>query len=166
LDAKIGYILKQLKLIGKIIVIVGAVSLWVFFSARSDYKWADLIIEQETQKGWTVIAKQDNFADITSPWTLIKTPVTGLWFINNSNTKKLNQEIYLINTQRVSYDYSRTDKDESWELVNIRTKESAVLEAEQDVSDLNINKIKWYKYETGMPGHQIIEFIVNYDKNN
>ncbi len=158
--------MKHLKLIGKIIVIVGAVSVWVFFSARSDYKWADLIIEQETPKGWTVIAKQDNFADITAPWTLIKTPVTGLWFINNNNTQKLNQEIYLIHTLRVSYDYSGADKEESLELVNIRTRKSAFLDPEQDPSNLNINKLKWYKYETGMPGHQIIEYMVSYDKNH
>lgn len=158
--------MKHLKLIGKIIVIVGAVSLWVFFSARSDYKWADLIIEQETPKGWTVIAKQDNFADITVPWTLIKTPVTGLWFINNNNTKKLNQEIYLIHTLRVSYDYSRTDKEESLELVNIRARESAFFDPEQDLSNLNINKLKWYKYDIGTPGHQIIEYMVKYDKNH
>jgi hypothetical protein len=158
--------MKQLKLIGKIILIIGALSLWVFFSARSDYKWADLIIKEETPKGWSLIAKQDNFVEITAPWTLIKTPVTDLWFIDNANTKKLNQEIYLIHTLGVSYDYSRTDKYETWELVNIKTKESTFLDQEQDLSNLNINKLKWYEFKTGTPGYQIIEYMVSYDKNH
>lgn len=158
--------MKYLKLIGKIIVIVSAVSLWVFFSARSDYQWADLIIEQETLKGWTVIAKQDNFADITVPWTLIKTPVTGLWFIKNNHKQKLNKEIYLIHTLYVSYDYSRTDKEESLWLVNIKTRESAFLDPTQDPSTLNINKLKWYKFEAGAPGFQIIQYMVSYDKKH
>ena len=114
----------------------------------------------------TILKHILNFVDITVPWTLIKTPVTGLWFVNDKNTRKVNQEIYLIHTQRVSYNYSRTDRDEYWELVNIRTKESAFLDPEQDISNLNINKLKWNKYETGMPGHQIIEFMVSYDKNH
>ena len=158
------YIVKRLKQISKIVIIIGVVFGGVFFSVKSDYEWADLIIEQETQKGWTVIAKQDNFVDITVPWTIIKTPVTGLWFINNNNTKKLNQEIYLTYILHVSYDYSRTDREEYLELVNIRTRESSFLDPKEALSNLNINKLKWYKFETGMPGHQIIEYLVHYDK--
>ncbi len=147
----------------KVIVIISAIFLWVFFSARSDYRCADLIVEQETPEGWTIIYKQDYFSDLTLPWTWIKTPVTGMWFINNAHTKKINQEIYLIHTLRVSYDYSQTDKEESFELVNTKTRESAFLDPEQDLSALNISKLKWYKYEPGTPGYQIIHYVL---KNN
>nr|VFJ78877.1 MAG: hypothetical protein BECKFW1821C_GA0114237_12084 [Candidatus Kentron sp. FW] len=154
--------MKYLKVIG----IIGAISLWVFFSARSDYKWADLIVEQETSKGWAIAYRQDNFADLTLPWTWIKTPVTGLWFINDTHTQKINSEIYLIHTLRVSYDYSKTDKEESLELVNVKTRESVFLDTEQDLSALSANKLKWHKYDPGTPGDQIIQYVVKkYEKN-
>ena len=149
-----------------VIAIIGAISLWVFFSARSDYMWADLIVEKETPKGWAIVYKSDNFSDLTQPWTWIKTPVTGLWFINDSHTKKISQEIYLIHTLRVSWDYTKTDKEESLELVNVKTSELALLDPEQDLSTLNANKLKWHKYKPGTPGDQIIQFVVKkYDKN-
>lgn len=75
--------MKYLTAIGVII----AIALWIFFSARSDYNWADLIIEQEVAKSWTIVVKQDNFSDLTLPWTWFKTPVTGLWFVNDSHTR-------------------------------------------------------------------------------
>lgn len=148
----------------KVIAIVGAISLWVFFSAKSDYEWADLIIKEETPKGYTIVYKQDNFGDIVIPWTWIKTPVTGLWFINDSHSKKLNQDIYLIHTLHVSYDYSRTDKKQCWELVNTKTGESAILDPKQDLSDINTSKLKWHKYAVGTPGYQIIQYIVKSGK--
>ncbi len=150
----------------KVIAIIGAISLWVFFSARSDYKWADLIVEQETPKGWAIVYKQDNFADLTLPWTWIKTPVTGLWFIIDAHTKKQNQDIYLIHTLRVSYNYSKTDREEYLELVNIKTSESAFLDPKQDLSALNASNLKWHKYEPGTPGDQIIQYVAKkYEKN-
>lgn len=145
----------------KIIAIIGAIFLWVFFSARSDYRWADIIVEQETSKGWNLVYKQDNFADLTLPWTWIKTPVTGLWFINDAQTKKLTPDIYLIHTLRVSYDYSKTDRQESWNLINIMTRESAFIDPQQDLSTLNMSKLKWLKYEPATPGNKIIQYVVS-----
>lgn len=150
----------------KVIAIIGAISLWVFFSARSDYTWADLIVEQESPKGWAIIYKQDNFADLTLPWTWIKTPVTGLWFINDAHTKKISPEIYLIHTLRVSYDYSKTDKEESLELVNVKTSKSTFLDPKQDLSSFNVNNLKWHKYDPGTPGDQIIQHVVKKYENN
>ena len=150
----------------KVIVIVCIISLWIFFSARSDYQWADLIIEKEIPNGWSLIYKQDNLSDLTLPWTWIKAPVTGIWFINDSHTKKLNQKMYIIHTFRVSYDYSKTDKKDSWELVNVKTKESAILDTNQNLSAIDSSKLKWYKYEVGTPGYQIIQYMVNYDENS
>ena len=150
----------------KVIAVIAAISLWIIYSARSDYKWADLIVEQETTKGWTIVYKQDNFADLTLPWTWIKAPVTGLWFINDVHTKKLNRDIYIIHTLRVSYDYSKTDKEESLELVNVKTRESAFLNTEQDLSTLNVSKLKWHRYELGTPGCRIIQYVVKISEKN
>jgi len=150
----------------KVIVSIGIISLLLFFSAMSDYKWADLIVKQETPKGWVIVYKQNNFMDLTLPWTWIKTPVTGLWFIKDTHTQKLNQDIYLIHTLRVSYDYSRTERDESFEIVNIKTSESAFIDTDQDLSTLNVNNLKWYKFDSDTPGNQIIQYMVKYYEEN
>lgn len=150
----------------KVVAVLGAISLWVFLSAWSDYKWADLIVEKETPKGWTIVHKQDNLVNPTSPWTWIKSPVTGLWFINDARTKQLDQGIYLIHTLRVSYDYIKTDKEEYLELVNVNTRELAFLAPEQDLSTLNASTLKWHKYENGTPGDETIQYVVKkYEKN-
>jgi hypothetical protein len=157
--------MKYLKKVGIALVVICVISIWVYLSARSDYTWANLIIEQETSKGQTLITKSDNFTSLTVPWTFFKTPVTGLWFCNKTNTKKLNQEIYLMKILYVSYDYKKTEKDEYWIIINIKNKESFIMDSEQELNNINFSKLKWRKYETGSPGFQIIEYIINYDKN-
>ena len=149
----------------KVIIIAGAIFIWLFFAARSDYEWADAIIEQETDKGWTIVVQQDNFIDIMLPWTWVKTPVTGLWFIESSHTRKLNRGVYLIHILRVSYDYSQTDREESWELINIRTEGSKFIDSPQHLSTIDIGKLQWHKYEVGTPGYQIIQYMVSYDRS-
>lgn len=144
----------------KVIAILGAISLWLLFSVKPDYEWANLTINEETPKGYTIIYKQHS-GSIVEPWTWIKSPVTALWFINDSHSKKLNQHIYLIHSLRVS----RTEKVQNWELVNIKTGESAFINPEQDLSDLNASKLKWHKYAVGTPGNQIIQYVVNNNEN-
>ena len=87
--------------------------------------------------------------------------MTGLWFIDDTHTRKISQEIYLIHTLRVSYDYSKTDRQESLSLVNVKRKESAYLDPEQELSTLDVNELKWHQYEAGTPGHQIIQYVAN-----
>jgi hypothetical protein len=60
---------------------------------------------------------------------------------------------------------SRTEKVQNWELVNIKTGESAFINPEQDLSDLNASKLKWHKYAVGTPGNQIIQYVVNNNEN-
>jgi hypothetical protein len=141
----------------KVAAIVGIVSLCVFFWARSDYRWADLAIRQETPNGWNLIHREDNLADLFLPWTWIKAPVTGLWFIADAQTQRLNQQIYTAHILRVSYDYSKTDREELMQLVNVQTKESAFLKTKQELLASDINAIKWHKHEPGTPGDAIIK---------
>ena len=50
----------------EVIVIIGAISLWVFFSEKSDFRWANFFVEQEMTKGWNLVYKQDNFVGMPS----------------------------------------------------------------------------------------------------
>ena len=68
------------------ILIVGA---WFYFDARSDYSWSNIVIKQKTEDGWTLAATQDNFGDLIRPWTLFKTPITGLWFTKPNELRQL-----------------------------------------------------------------------------
>ena len=156
-----GGILKYIKVIG----IVCAIFLWIYFSAIGDYKWADSAIEDATQKGWTVIIQQNDLSDIVMPWTWVNPPVTGLWFINKQGIRKMEQGIYLVHTLRLHYNYSSTESGESFECVNVETEESSLLSDVQDFTQVDIEELEWQKYDEGSPGHQIIEYIVNYSEN-
>ena len=60
-----------------VILIIG---LWVYLDSRSDYTWAQRIIDKEYSDGWALAARNNNFVDPFHPWTLFNAPVTGLWF--------------------------------------------------------------------------------------
>ncbi|MBD3343042.1 MAG: hypothetical protein GF353_28350 [Candidatus Lokiarchaeota archaeon] len=155
--------MRRLKPILLTLAIICIISLWIYLSAVADYRWAESVIAEEIQNGWTLIIKQDNLVNITAPWSLIKTPVTGLWFIDNEDINKLSQDIYQIHTLRVSYDYSQTDRGESSSLINVRKRESAFINPD---SSLNIETLIWENYEIGTPGCQIIDYIVKNDIDN
>lgn len=144
----------------KPVLIICVLFLWVFLSASADYQWASKIIRNEVQEGWVVVHKQDNLSDLFSPWSLFKTPVTGIWFVNDTDIKNINSNIILVHVLRVSYNYSRTDREEYFNLVNAKTEESAFVGSGEDLKSLV--EIKWDKPASGTPGAHIIQHVVNY----
>lgn len=141
-----------------IIVGVLVVGAWIFFYDQSDYSWAELMTQKKTAEGWTLVATQDNFGDLARPWTWLKTPVTGLWFIKMIESRQLGS-IVLVPILRVSYDYSKTEQNEYFELFDVSKGNSAILEANVPIEKINFSTIEWNNYKDGTPGDKLIKYV-------
>ena len=137
------------------VLIIGA---WFMIDARSDYTWSDIVIQQKTAEGWTLIIKDDSFADAIRPWTWLNTPVTRLWFTKPSQSRHFGP-IVVAPVLSVSYDYSRTEQAEHVELFNVTTGKSAFLPQNITPDKINYEGLEWRDYPTGTPGDKIIIFF-------
>jgi len=154
--------MKILKISSIVLLIVAL----LFFYARSDYTWADRVKEEKLKEGWTLVFEQDNFASLSKPWTLFKTPVTGLWFVMDAETMPLlsNLNIYLSSVLYVRYDYSQTEESHYYELFDIERMKSAMLPAENlemaltAVAKIPLDEFEWQNYEHGSPGSKLIDY--------
>jgi hypothetical protein len=67
------------------VAVLSLFSLLLIFEIYSDYHWAPAQIANATVSGWQVAAKLDNFIDLRRPWTIVKQPITVLWFVKPSD---------------------------------------------------------------------------------
>ena len=130
----------------------------VFSSARVDYSWSELMIRKKTAEGWTLAATSDNYVDILSPWTLFKTPVTGLWFIKLNDLTQ-NGPFIAGSVLHISYDYSKTEQEEYIELFDIEKGKSAFLLKDTNIELYDPSSLEWNDYPPGSPGDKLIKFI-------
>lgn len=137
------------------VLIVGA---WFLWDARSDYTWSDIMTQKKTAEGWSLVATQDNFADLIRPWTWIKSPVTGLWFTKPSESRRIGP-VVIAPVLRVSYDYSITEQEEYVEFFNIDTGKSAFPPENTTPESINYASLEWHDYPAGTPGDKLIKYI-------
>src|SRR5438552_205498 len=88
---------RWLKTLGILALIFGA----LFFYARSDYTWTSSIIAKTEKNGWHLVSRQTNIVFIERPWTMIKTPVMGLWFINPNRMFRVDEDIAVAEILRI-----------------------------------------------------------------
>ena len=131
----------------------------MFFYARSDYIWADRI-KNAAPSDWSLVVQQDNFSALSKPWTLFKTPVTGLWFVKSGEIRQVAPHILLAPVLRFHYDYSQTEQYESYQLFDLQERKTAYLNDETEIDNLDIKKLEWHSYEVGTPGALLIQYFV------
>lgn len=146
----------------KMILPIIAFIAYIGFGIYGDYTWSEGIIEDYKNAGWSVISKQDNYASITSPWTLIKTPVTGYWMVKDNAIKRYQRGIYLVPIAHVHYDYDKIIEDVDFEFIDIARKQIAYATPEQikknDLEHLQW-KSNWYTLKEGQQGYEIINYV-------
>jgi hypothetical protein len=140
-----------------VVLLIGA---WIFFDARSDYSWSEMIVEKKSAEGWTLAATQDNFVDLVRPWTWFNTPVTGPWFVKPEQLRRLDSSFIVIAPiLRVSYDYSRTEQETYVECFDVANGKSAFLPESTPIESVSLSQLKWHDYPSGTPGDKLIKYI-------
>ncbi|RJP74028.1 MAG: hypothetical protein C4532_03275 [Candidatus Abyssobacteria bacterium SURF_17] len=149
---------QNMKRMAKVCAGLLVVAVWVFFHARADYSWSEKIIEKKTAEGWTLAATQDNFGDLVRPWTWFKTPVTGLWFIRQQESRRF-RSVIAVPVLRVSYDYSKTEQEEHVEFFDIAEGRSAILVEDMPIEKVVLSQLEWVAYPPGTPGDKLIKYM-------
>ncbi len=152
----------------KIILLIIAITAYIAFDVYGDYTWGKGIIQNYQNEGWTIVYKQDNYASVTSPWTLIKTPVTGYWMVNVNGIKRYHRSLYLVPVAHVYYDYAQIKEDVSIDIIDVARRQAAYATPEQiktnDLKHLQ-RKDSWYSYAKEEPGYEIIEYVTKKAKS-
>jgi hypothetical protein len=140
-----------------VILIIG---LWVYLDSRSDYTWAQRIIDKEYSDGWALAARNNNFVDPFHPWTLFNAPVTGLWFVRPNEIQSTGtSDVVVLDVLRVSYDYSRTERESYVEYINIKNGTSAYLSSKPNAKAVVQLDLTWTRFPVGTPGDDLIKFV-------
>lgn len=147
----------------KIFITIGIivlVFLWLFFSARGDYLWSDLIINEKQKDGWVVAVTSNNLVDITRPWTIFKQPIIQIGFIKPKEIVWLDNEHILIKILWVNYEnFSRTREEIFQNVIDCKNNRSAFVDDKVLVTEINLSKLDWIDSAPNTPGEQINKFI-------
>lgn len=130
----------------KIIIILAALGFLLFLVVLpmyNDYNWAKKNREEFTKAGYVEIHSLDNFSSLTAPWSIIRSPVTSLWFAEQEFVYY--EEPYLfVPIAHLSYEYfGREEVDYYIELYNTETHQNTVLQ-QDEVDITKLEDKEWF----------------------
>jgi hypothetical protein len=143
--------------IGVIVVVV--IAAITGLSVRRDYLWAPANIEYQTSQGWTLAATTDNFIEPTHPWTIFRTPVTGLWFVKPKAARKIADGVVVVPQMSLHFNYEDTDPIEGRTVFDLRNHRSAFIADEDNVAPIHIEALEWRVFEKHTPGAEVQDFV-------
>lgn len=138
--------MKKIIGIAVIVIILGG---WIYL----DYSWDERLIRKVARDGWVPAAVNDNY--VIHPWNFIKCSVVGIWFVNPSSMFRLSADIVIAGVMHFDRDEGQSN---SLELFDCPKKLTAYISPEE-LKAGDFTKVKWYSFENGTPGAQLIEFI-------
>jgi len=126
-----------------IAVALGFLLYLVVFPMYKDYTWAKKNREEFTGAGYVEIHSLDNFSSLTAPWSIIRPPVTSLWFAEKELVYY--EEPYLVvPVANLRYEYFGRDEVEYYiEIYNTDTHQNTYLQPNEDVSAIPEDK-EWF----------------------
>ena len=142
-------------------VLLYGLPLFLFFGwwIRSDYTWAQDVVEHESKDGWVLVNTLDNTISLTSPWTIIKTPTSTVFFVKRDSVKKIDNQYLQVDELIVSNpDFSGTKRSEIASVLDCRNVRRGSRDQEIDNTE-QAEQIKWHEYESDSPALQTIKNI-------
>lgn len=151
----------------KTILIFSAIIIIIIFLAYNDYSWSNKIINKYTNDGWIVAATSNNLVIPSSPWTIIKQPVSLIAFFHPNKTILIGNGIIMSETMWVDYSNLEDTKMDSFrELYNCENNTSAIIEKEKQFQDVNLTQLTWHKFEDSTPGYEVTKKICEFANRN
>src|SRR5579862_7222413 len=141
------------------LVAIGIV--WLCVPIYGDYHWTGSVTREKSRDGWVVAAKLGNLIDLTRPWTIVRQPIDSLWFIRPDEIVGLSANLRFVQALSV-----RQQKDTvlgyeslSDDIVNCSDRTMAYLDKSDDISNLDLDRLKWTKFDATTPGAQEVNFV-------
>jgi hypothetical protein len=147
---------KKLTILGILLLVSGGISLY----ARADYTWASSVIKKTESKGWHLVSKQDNISFLSRPWTIIKPPVLGVWFINPKRIMRVDEDIVVAEVLRTQRQADGSTESEAY--VNIFDCQNYQAFSPDDITKVrqaDLKSLDWFQHEHGTPGGDLLDFV-------
>lgn len=134
-----------MKTVGKIIGGIGffrLLLLWWTWGYNARYEWADIVIKEKEQDGWSVAFKDEKLVTLSEPWTIWNRPISGIAFIKTILISKNSPR--LLGTQILWMEYNDGYPKGKIKSVAIdcNNKQIAILN-DKFTPDINISQIEW-----------------------
>jgi len=153
-----------MKKFGSTILVITFIASFLLYFAWRDYSWADRVKSEVSGSGLKLVYEQDNHGSLERPWTWIKTPVTSLWYVDLEGMGQISDEIAVVRTVRISYNFGKPETTTSYELVDRSTGRSHILRSTpltvDDLPKERFEDLKWHKYADDTPGIAIVDFVI------
>ena len=110
-----------------ILVVVVAVLLLLSLRIYLDYTWAPKTIQEFEEKGFVILDSSPDYSNVTAPWSLVKTPVTSIWFAKKAWIR-LNSNYLTVPIVHVQYRYyAGVEVRDYWTVYNLESHEETVI---------------------------------------
>ena len=146
---------RSIQISAVVLVIIGLVVL----DAWKDYRWAGANVTAYSSEGWVVAASSKNFAAITSPWTLVRTPVSGLWFVKPADALRVTPTIVAIPQMSLHYNFDAAEQFESVRLFDVAKHTSVALEDGSEIAKIGLTNLEWRAPKPGTPDAEVQAFV-------
>jgi hypothetical protein len=128
---------------------------------REDYLWADREIAAGMQDGWHVVYQQNIHADPVYPWTLVRTPVTALYFMKPGTIQRHGSQLFLAPVAAKTYDYThrQTHHHLFWAGFDLANNRIAIFKADRDGLVVVQREVTWIPIQPGSPGESLATYV-------
>lgn len=137
------------------------ISGFVALDAWKDYRWAEANVRAYSNEGWVLATSSKNFAAITSPWTLVRPPVSGLWFVKPSDALRITPTIVAVPQMSLHYDFDGAEQFESVHLFDVAKHTSVALEDGSEIGKIGLANLEWKAPAPGTPAAEVQAFVEN-----
>ena len=148
-----------MKRITKRIVIGLAVLAAIAFFVWRDYAWADSVISKYQPKGWAPAARQENVIYLHKPWTIIKPPAIGVWFVRFESMMRLTDDIAVAEVMNV-------DREEGvsvyFELFDCRKMRTVIFTDYEKIRGRPLESLDWFQQKRDTPAGLTIAFVITH----
>ena len=134
-------------------------ALWVGFYAYRDYHFAPATTARLTADGWTLAASSANYVWPWHPWTLVRTPVTTLWFMRFHQAKRISPGVISVPELRVVYNYGPIESEENLSIYDLRNSRQTVVPPGTSAANIDLTQLKWFRPEPGTPGEHLMNYV-------
>jgi len=108
-------------------VLVAAALLLLALRIYLDYTWATKTIQEFVKKGFVILDSSPDYSDITAPWSMLKTPVTSIWFAKK-DLIRINDNYLTVPMVHVQYRYyAGVEVRDYWTVYNLDSHEETVI---------------------------------------
>jgi hypothetical protein len=110
-------------------------------------------------RGAILAHQSNNYIDPVHPWTICRTPVTGLWFVRLDEAAEVDRSVFVVPSMSAHFDYDETDRIEGFTVFDIANHRSAFVAKSAAGARPELGTLKWRPFDSDTPGAAVLAFV-------